>query len=342
VNSQFLSPHLGEKQMKAVSFLSKAAVASLAVIVVQPHQASADVIDTLTPVLRLVADDVAGTNGSYVATWTDRVDPANQVFQPNEAGNANQANLPADITGNQRRPQLMTNSLNANGHNVLRFDASRGTIMSSFVNSTTIGQNPWYAGAHTWVVFFTRGGTDPTNSSSIMASYDGNDAFGENMMLGVGPLRGGGTSGSLAYDDGGQPNLGDSAQVTNGLAYNVGTTSRIVLVNGRAGAGSVQLYRDGVAEGAAGFGNAPFAAESNGARDLSIGGRTNPGFSGGSPSPYNTSGDIAEILIFNRALNATELAQVDAYLVATYIPEPASLGLLSLGGVLLVRRRKTA
>ena len=57
-------------------------------------------------------------------------------------------------------------------------------------------------------------------------------------------------------------------------------------------------------------------------------------------------GDIAEILIYNRKLNDTEMTQVGLYLGdkwgVNYVPEPATLGLLVLGGgVLLVRRRRS-
>ncbi len=60
-----------------------------------------------------------------------------------------------------------------------------------------------------------------------------------------------------------------------------------------------------------------------------------------------SNADIAELLIYNRALSDEELEDVGYYLQAkwgvnsTFVPEPATVGLLTLGGVLiLVRRRR--
>ena len=55
-------------------------------------------------------------------------------------------------------------------------------------------------------------------------------------------------------------------------------------------------------------------------------------------------GDIAEIRIYNTAMSDTERSAVEAEFVASYqaIPEPASLSLLALGGLLLIRHRRKA
>ena len=51
-------------------------------------------------------------------------------------------------------------------------------------------------------------------------------------------------------------------------------------------------------------------------------------------------GRIAEILLYNRALSPSEIRDVHSYLAAKYIPEPASLALVGLGALALLRRRR--
>jgi len=65
----------------------------------------------------------------------------------------------------------------------------------------------------------------------------------------------------------------------------------------------------------------------------------------GSAGAENNYADanIAEVLVYDHALTATEIDQVNAYLVAKYaIPEPATLGLVLLmgGGLFYARRRR--
>jgi hypothetical protein len=52
--------------------------------------------------------------------------------------------------------------------------------------------------------------------------------------------------------------------------------------------------------------------------------------------------NIAEILVYNKTLSAADQSTVADYLNNKYfpVPEPASLGLLAMGGLMLIRRRK--
>lgn len=60
---------------------------------------------------------------------------------------------------------------------------------------------------------------------------------------------------------------------------------------------------------------------------------------GGNTNPFK--GDIAEVIVFDRALSITERQEVTEYLIGKWaIPEPSSVALLGLGGVILLRRRQ--
>ena len=49
---------------------------------------------------------------------------------------------------------------------------------------------------------------------------------------------------------------------------------------------------------------------------------------------------VAEVLIYDGALTDADIGDVNAYLNAKYVPEPATMALLGLGGLLSLRRKK--
>jgi len=60
---------------------------------------------------------------------------------------------------------------------------------------------------------------------------------------------------------------------------------------------------------------------------------------GGSPATYALNGYIAEVLIYDHSLSGSEFTDVVNYLNAQYIPEPSTVLLLGIGGLLFWRRR---
>ena len=63
---------------------------------------------------------------------------------------------------------------------------------------------------------------------------------------------------------------------------------------------------------------------------------------GANPQQSSFNGDLAEVLIYNRALNAGERATVTEYFFAKYsIPEPSSVALLGLGSMMVLWRRRS-
>ena len=56
--------------------------------------------------------------------------------------------------------------------------------------------------------------------------------------------------------------------------------------------------------------------------------------------PSKPKGYIAEIIIYNSALSDTDRVAVEDYLYGKYIPEPATIALLGLGGLVLIRKRR--
>lgn len=77
-----------------------------------------------------------------------------------------------------------------------------------------------------------------------------------------------------------------------------------------------------------------------------IGDRGNPMQIGGNPDAANRSwdGNFDDVAVWNRALSADEVTAIwnngDGASVSSLVPEPATIGLLAIGGLGLLRRRR--
>ena len=55
---------------------------------------------------------------------------------------------------------------------------------------------------------------------------------------------------------------------------------------------------------------------------------------------HDFNGMVSEVLIYDHVLDAAAQTQVESYLVAKTVPEPATMSLLALGGIAMLRRKK--
>ena len=63
---------------------------------------------------------------------------------------------------------------------------------------------------------------------------------------------------------------------------------------------------------------------------------------GPNPGGFDFNGQVAAVLVYTTALSAQDIQSVETYLQDTYItPEPATMSLLVIGGIALLRKRKT-
>lgn len=195
--------------------------------------------------------------------------------------------------------------------------------------------------------------------------FDGNDRLWNN-RVGTSPITGNAmTVFVVARRIGAVANTSTAVFTQNGTPYDYNNTSNLVLAYEGPGT-SLSTYRNGSLSNPGNPGNnnpyvfatvfdgsfntaylngvAGATVASTGTFDFDhivLGQRYENGFTNG----YN--GDIAELLVYDRALTAAEQNEVGFYLAqkysldTTYVPEPSSAVLLGFGGLaLIIRRRK--
>ncbi|MEX1017570.1 MAG: LamG-like jellyroll fold domain-containing protein [Phycisphaeraceae bacterium] len=258
--------------------------------------------------LWLDASDVDGLGGqSFTDTWADKSGQGNDVTQAN-------ASL---------RPTY-SSSGGANNQAYFQFDGTQYLDDIGFDPGISTGGFTFFAvaqwdGANNQFPprVFSWGDSDENPSMQLrLASGSDNPTDFQWAMSGTG---------------GGDGGLGP---ITPGFGtVDVGTTYLATVLRD---SGSVTGFLDGVA-GLAGSGPTDLSTATNPL--LRVGGRMDT-------DVVNWSGTISEILIYNRTLSESELNQTGFYLAdkygiqTTYVPEPASLALMGLGGLALLLRRR--
>lgn len=291
---------------------TKVFACGLMCLVVATTTSWADAIDALQPVVRLRADDLNGSynSGDRISSWTDigtnnPVKTASLNFQYQQVTYPTTNYIPA---ATNQRPKLIKSVMKK--RSVVRFDAADCTWMvaGKGVGEFAIIQNQvWNSTGQTMVAIFSLAAGDTTNNA-LIHFYTENDMFGDDRAMGIGRLNMPslqGTTGKLFAAD-------KTAYFDTG--YVVPSETPMWVTFTTADGTNLSVYVNGEFKGS--MARTPGYAGSP--RVITIGGREHWGV-----MADWLSGDIAEVIIFNRVLNSADMSNLNAFALATYVaPEP--------------------
>ncbi len=265
-----------------------------------------------SPVSAAVVDATAagtllwGFDGTSVGTDGGGVTQLNNQA-PTAAPAATRTNLG---TGGGGQAQLVTSNTGNGLHNVVEFDGADDTYLSVF-GSTITGTQQIFV-----VVRFDEDGPESVNNYAI----DGRDDSSRR------PLGVRGTNNPSTYF------TGDGGDFITSIPIGFGKWQVIMLSLGST-FNQIEVT-DGTLAGT--FAENQSDGNTHPMTGLTVGGRTvNPS------TQTRFKGQIAEILVYESNLSSNDRQAVTTYLVDKYIvPEPASLVLIGLGSLVLVKRRQ--
>jgi hypothetical protein len=284
------------------------------------------------PVLVTLARDIAGsgftftdfvtTNGTDLRFYTNATDTGSGLNYEIESWNTNSIAAPTNIsncvlwlksdagtltnssgavtnwldqTGNGNNaintstPPTLNNGV-INGRPAIRFNGSSQYLLSTFTACT---------GAHTVVYVAVRRGDGNGNSGycPAVAYYAGSTDRGA-----VHYVKNTGLAGA-SYPCYGNGNTGSY----DGLGSYANGTPYIIALPWQTGVGGWSVYKNGSVEG-----SSSSSVNQSDITGLTLGYQVTP-----APSRF-WNGDVAEVIVYNRVLTTTELAQVNGYLAVKY------------------------
>lgn len=295
----------------------------IAVLAMCTAQASAGVTDSDYPGLQLWlkadagVDDMGGMG--MVAGWADQATGAAQ-------GGSNDATAIAPIVGG------WVTSAALNGQKAIRFSGAEGMDIAA-----DLGFDLWDAGG------INQATGDPLTGAGVFHAFmvvdladsapladlltDGPNFWGVQTLDGAGDPPFGADDNQMLFQQG-APNTWTSVWA------DPGKTIPSVIELTRAANGDMTISQNGVVVGSGNVGTFNIIAEGL----MNIGYQATWG-----PTRY-LNGDIAEVMVYHEDLSAGDEAAVKSYLGDKYgitiIPEPATIAMLGLGALALIRRKR--
>jgi hypothetical protein len=186
-----------------------------------------------------------------------------------------------------------------------------------------------------WTIFAVSAGKthNPTWGASIFADYGVGWGDGLHLDYDSGSGHTGSTAGwyGHARSSAGGPQV-DVYAYQGGT--NDGTSLKVLTTSLDSSTGSIKLWASDEGLVASGQDTNYQATDLTGTGGLPTIGTNSRSYAGG------LNGYISEIIIYDSALSDTDRTAVEAYLYNKYIPEPATIALLGLGGLALIRKRR--